>query len=126
MDYINQVILMTRDYIFLLLLLIVFWFILFKPLLRLFWGLLKNAFFREKNIYKKFSFKFDEERTEFQFEKTETKKINFLERLRQGEEIKLSGGSDYKITYFVYPKIGFVKKLINWDKKYITLKIEPK
>lgn len=102
------------------------WLLIVKPFLRLFWGLIKNTFTREKNIHKKVLFNFDGEKTEFQLEKTETKKIAYLERKHQGEEIVLHGNSIYKVSYFVYPDIGLMKKILNWDKKYITLKIEPK
>ncbi|HEM3587363.1 TPA: hypothetical protein U1B91_000624 [Streptococcus suis] len=106
--------------------LVLVWSLIIKPLLRLFWGMIKNSLIREKNIHKKVLFNFDGEKTEFELERTETKKIAYLERKYQGEEIKLSGGSVYKVSYFVYPDIGLVKKITNWDKKYITLKIEPK
>ena len=88
--------------------------------------MLKNVFTREKNIHKKVLFNFDGKKTEFQLEKTEIKKIAYLERKRQGEEIVLDGNSIYKVTYFIYPNVNLIKKITNWDKKYITLKIEPK
>ena len=46
--------------------------------------------------------------------------------MHQGKEIALDGNSIYKVSYFVYPNISLIKKIVNWDKKYITLKIEPK
>ncbi|MDE1693821.1 hypothetical protein PWF75_03365 [Streptococcus suis] len=92
----------------------------------LIWFMIKNFFSSEKNIHKKVLFNFDGEKTEFELEKTETKKIAYIERKRQGEKIELSGGSVYEVSYFIYPDVGLIKKITNWDKKYITLKIEPK
>ncbi|HEL1597330.1 TPA: hypothetical protein TXJ12_001551 [Streptococcus suis] len=106
--------------------LVLIWLLIIKPLLRLFGGMIKNFFSSEKNIHKKVLFNFDGEKTEFELEKTETKKIAYIERKRQGEKIELSGGSVYEVSYFIYPDVGLIKKITNWDKKYITLKIEPK
>ena len=121
---------MIREYgvkaVMLIILLILLWFILIRPLIRLLWGMLKNACTSEKNIHKKVLFNFDGTPKEFQLEKTETKKIAYLERIHQGKEIALDGNSIYKVSYFVYPNISLIKKIVNWDKKYITLKIEPK
>lgn len=134
MENINQnlnfIIQMIHEYglktVIVITLLILLWFVLIIPLIRLFWGMLKNVFTREKNIHKKVLFNFDGKKTEFQLEKTEIKKIAYLERKRQGEEIVLDGNSIYKVTYFIYPNVNLIKKITNWDKKYITLKIEPK
>lgn len=134
MEEINQTVnfiaQMIREYgvvtVILIIFLILLWLVLIKPLIRLFWGMLKNAFTSEKNIHKKVLFNFDGKKTEFQLEKTESKKIAYLERKHQGEDITLEGNSVYKVTYFIYPNINIIKKIVNWDKKYIILKIEPK
>ena len=134
MENINQnlnfIIQMIHEYglktVIVITLLILLLFVLIIPLIRLFWGMLKNVFTREKNIHKKVLFNFDGKKTEFQLEKTEIKKIAYLERKRQGEKIVLDGNSIYKVTYFIYPNVNLIKKITNWDKKYITLKIGPK
>ena len=127
---VNVIVQMIHDYgvmaVILIIFLILLWSVLIKPLIRLFGGMLKNVFTSEKNIHKKVLFNFDGQKTEFQLEKTETKKIAYLERKHQGEDVTLEGNSVYKVTYFVYPNIKLIEKITNWDKKYITLKIEPK
>lgn len=129
-EMVNVIVQMIHDYgvmaVILIIFLILLWSVLIKPLIRLFWGMLKNVFTSEKNIHKKVLFNFDGQKTEFQLEKTETKKIAYLERKHQGEDVTLEGNSVYKVTYFVYPNIKLIEKITNWDKKYITLKIEPK
>ena len=129
-EMVNVIVQMIHDYgvmaVILIIFLILLWSVLIKPLIRLFWGMLKNVFTSEKNIHKKVLFNFDGQKKEFQLEKTETKKIAYLERKHQGEDVTLEGNSVYKVTYFVYPNIKLIEKITNWDKKYITLKIEPK
>ena len=56
-EMVNVIVQMIHDYgvmaVILIIFLILLWSVLIKPLIRLFWGMLKNVFTSEKNIHKK-------------------------------------------------------------------------
>ena len=133
MENINQnlnfIIQMIHEYglktVIVITLLILLLFVLIIPLIRLFWGLLKNLFTTRKRASKN-NWNYQSQKTVFKFERTEKKRLEYFEGLEQWDEIILKGGSIYEINHKTYPNRTLKQKILEWDKVVIVITLTPK
>lgn len=133
MENINQnlnfIIQMIHEYglktVIVITLLILLLFVLIIPLMRLFWGLLKNLFTTRKRASKN-NWNYQSQKTVFKFERTEKKRLEYFEGLEQWDEIILKGGSIYEINHKTYPNRTLKQKILEWDKVVIVITLTPK
>ena len=133
MENINQnlnfIIQMIHEYglktVIVITLLILLLFVLIIPLMRLFWGLLKNLFTTRKRASKN-NWNYQSQKTVFKFERTEKKRLEYFEGLEQWDEIILKGDSIYEINHKTYPNRTLKQKILEWDKVVIVITLTPK
>lgn len=95
------------------------------PLIKLIWGVLKNIF-RMKN---KTPIKFisQDNTVTLTFEKTEKKKIEYIEKYYyQGAPVIFDGGSKYIVEFCNKQRYKrLLDKMLNWDKVIFKIKFKP-
>ena len=129
MEQINLLIQLVKEYglvtVIVLVAVVLLWLVIVYPVLRLFWGFLKNLFTTRKRASKN-NWNYQSQKTVFKFERTEKKRLEYFEGLEQWDEIILKGGSVYEINHKTYPNRTLKQKLLEWDKVEIVITLTPK
>ena len=126
---INLLIQLVKEYglvtVILLIAVVLLWLLIIYPVLRLFWGFLKNLFTTRKRASKN-NWNYQSQKTVFKLERTEKKRLEYFEGLEQWDEIILKGGSVYEINHKTYPNRTLKQKILEWDKVVIVITLTPK
>ena len=129
MGQISLLIQLIKEYgpvtVIVLIAVVLLWLLIVYPVLRLFWGFLKNLFTTRKRASKN-NWNYQSQKTVFKFERTEKKRLEYFEGLKQWGEITLNGGSVYEINYKAYPNRTLKQKILEWDKVVIVITLTPK
>ena len=129
MEQINLLIQLVKEYglvtVIVLVAVVLLWLVIVDPVLRLFWGFLKNLFTTRKRASKN-NWNYQSQETVFKFERTEKKRLEYFEGLEQWDEIILNGGSVYEINHKTYPNRTLKQKILEWDKVEIVITLTPK
>ena len=129
MEQINLLIQLVKEYglvtVIVLVAVVLLWLVIVYPVLRLFWGFLKNLFTTRKQASKN-NWNYQSQKTVFKFERTEKKRLEYFEGLEQWDEIILNGGSVYEINHKTYPNRTLKQKILEWDKVEIVITLTPK
>ena len=129
MEQINLLIQLVKEYglvtVIVLVAVVLLWLVIVYPVLRLFWGFLKNLFTTRKRASKN-NWNYQSQKTVFKLERTEKKRLEYFEGLEQWDEIILNGGSVYEINHKTYPNRTLKQKILEWDKVEIVITLTPK
>ena len=129
MEQINLLIQLVKEYglvtVIVLVAVVLLWLVIVYPVLRLFWGFLKNLFTTRKRASGN-NWNYQSQKTVFKFERTEKKRLEYFEGLEQWDEIILNGGSVYEINHKTYPNRTLKQKILEWDKVEIVITLTPK
>lgn len=129
MEQISLLIQLIKEYgpvtVIVLIAVMLLWLLIVYPVLRLFWGFLKNLFTTRKRASKN-NWNYQSQKTVFKFERTEKKSLEYFEGLKQWGEITLNGGSVYEVNYKTYPNRTLKQKILEWDKVVIVITLTPK
>ena len=95
------------------------------PLVKLVWGVLKNIFHMKNKTPIKFISQ--DNTVTLAFEKTEKKKIEYVEKYYyQGAPVIFDGGSKYIVEFCNKQRYKrLLDKMLNWDKVIFKIKFKP-
>ena len=129
MEQINLLIQLVKEYglvtVIVLIAVVLLWLVIVYPVLRLFWGLLKNLFTTRKRASKN-NWNYQSQKTVFKFERTEKKRLEYFEGLIQCDEIIINGVRVYEINQKTNQNRTLKQKILEWDKVVIVITLTPK